>query len=151
VFETNSGQVTVNNSGDAKLENLSTGTLVFNLAKKDAKAVLSSTIRTVSLVSVSQDRKQTLIYSGEWRKSSEQADVDAAIAEAVENSKTNQLVQDTLNEILKKNTDNLDATSISTAIKEVATRTKAEAIVPTVNKFGVVYSKGIQVTSSNLK
>lgn len=151
VFETNSGQVTVNNSGDAKLENLSTGTLVFNLAKKDAKTVLSSTIRTVSLVSVSQDRKQTLIYSGEWRKSSEQADVDAAIAEAVENSKTNQLVQDTLNEILKKNTDNLDATSISTAIKEVATRTKAEAIVPTVNKFGVVYSKGIQVTSSNLK
>lgn len=150
VFETSSGQIAVNNSGDANLENLSTGTLVFNVAKKDAKSILASTIKTVSLVSVSQDLKQTLIYSGEWRKATEQADVDTAIAEALESSKKNQLVQDTLNQISAQTTANTKSTDISTSIKEAATRTKTEALVPTVNKFGVSFAKGIQATSSNL-
>ena len=60
-------------------------------------------------------------------------------------------MQDSLTQIAKKNAENLEATSISTAIKEVATKSEAIAVTPTVNKFGVNFSKGIQVTSTNLK
>lgn len=150
VFETPNGQIAVNSSTDSSLENLSTGTLVFNVSKKDAKAILSSTDRVVSLVSLSQDLKQTLIYSGEWRKTSEQDQVDAAIAEAIEKGKTSQKLQESINLIAQKNTDNLEATSISSAIQELATNTTNLAVVPTVNKFGVNFSKGLQATSSNL-
>lgn len=144
VFETNSGKVSVTNLNDAKIENLSTGVLGFKVSKKDSSAVLASTTKTVYLVSVGQDGTETLIYTGEWRKPTEQADVDAAIAavkvEANQASQTQSILAG-----IKQNI----AISEVTGLVRPLTAIKTTAVVPISNKFGVSKPKSVSVNSTN--
>lgn len=145
-FQTDSGTISVDNSNDPNIENLSTGVMAFNISKKDSSTIIQSTSRIVHLVSVSQDGRETLIYGGEWRKTSEQADVDAAIAVAKEESNAMSQIQTTLTEIQAKATESTNAAantilSVDKAIKNVA-------VTPVVNAFGVKSSQAIQPNST---
>jgi hypothetical protein len=147
VFETNSGKVSIDNANDSKIENLSFGSIVFNISKKNSEIILQSQNRAMYIVSVSQDGKETLIYSGEWRRTSEQADVDLAIEEARKNSSDTIIKRLTQLEEKANVQINLaalqDARSKVDPIKEIA-------VTPVVNKFGIQLPKGVKPTSSNL-
>lgn len=150
VFETDQGKVTISNSGDPRLENLSTGIIVFRVSKRDSSKILETTkSKSVYLVSVAQDGTETLIYSGEWRKPSEQDQVDTAIATAREESKAMSQIQSSLNEISQK----LDANSLQTdsaKLQELGS-TKGVGLSPVVNRFGIKSSRSIKTNSKNTK
>jgi len=149
VFETSSGKVAIDNVNDSSQENLSTGQITFNVAKKDSESISNSKNKTVYLVSVSQDGRETLMYTGEWRKPSEQADVDAAITQA----KKDAAAKKDLNKILTGIKDRLSTiTKFDLANKVEATSTiKSKGEAPIVNRFGVAKSKSIQTNGSKSK
>lgn len=150
VFETDQGNISIDNTGDPKLENLSTGVVAFNVSKKDSVKILESyNSRTVYLVSVSQTGVETLIYSGEWRKVSEQQEVEAAILAAKEESNSMSQIQTSLNEISQK----LDSNQVKeeTVKLQDLGQTKGVGLSPVVNKFGIKESKSIKTNSKNTK
>lgn len=147
VFGTDRGKVGITNDNDAKTESLSNGQITFNISKKDSEAILESAAREVYLVSVSQDGKETLIYSGEWRKASEQSDVDEAIAQAREEAESRLKTQDKLEEINESIKENTKAI-LDQPTKNKIGLTKKIALPSVVNKFGIKKSKGITPTSN---
>jgi hypothetical protein len=147
VFETSNGKLAVDNANNSNLENLSSGTIAFNVSKKDSEAILQSSARTVYLISVAQDGTETSIYSGEWRNATEQADVDAAISLAREESNQAITVQTKLDEI-SSSVAAADTAAATTSAKDLGL-TKDTAIAPVVNRFGVTSSKSIMPTSKN--
>jgi hypothetical protein len=149
VFETTSGKISVDNANDSKQENLSTGQLAFNVSKKDSEAISNSKNKTVYLVSVSQDGRETLIYTGEWRKPSEQADVDTAISQARESAESKKGTKKIL-ENIKLRLDSISKIDLTNKLN-LRSNVKEKAVVPIVNKFGVSNSKSIQATSLNTK
>lgn len=149
VFETSTGKVSIDNVNDSNQENLSTGQVTFNVAKKDSEAITNSSNRTVYLVSVSQDGRETLMYTGEWRKPSEQADVDSAIAQA----KADATAKKDLTKILTgiKNRMSL-ITKLDLANKvDLRSNVKNKGEAPVVNRFGVTGSKSIRTNGTNSK
>lgn len=144
VFETDSGKVSVNNLNDANIENLSTGVLGFKISKKDSNTILASMTQTMYLVAVGQDGTETLIYTGEWRKPTEQADVDAAIAAVKDEA--NQASQ--TQSILAGIQQNISI-SEATGIVKPLTLVKSEAVIPVSNKFGIKKPKSVSVNSTN--
>jgi hypothetical protein len=149
VFETSTGKIAIDNVNDSNQENLSTGQVTFNIAKKDSEAISSSSNKTLYLVSVSQDGRETLMYTGEWRKPSEQADVDTAIAQARADAASK---KDT-SAILQNIKDRMDLiTRFDLANKvELRSNVKNKGEAPVVNRFGVAGSKSIQTNGSNAK
>lgn len=149
VFETSSGKVGVENANDSMQENLSTGQLTFTVAKKESEAIIQSKNRTVYLISVSQDGKETLMYTGEWRKPSEQADVDAAIAAARRESAASKDIKEILNGI-KDRIGKLANSNTTGKLDEVST-VKKVGVAPVVNRFGTPNSKSIQPNQRTTK
>ncbi|CAB4174119.1 hypothetical protein UFOVP972_21 [uncultured Caudovirales phage] len=148
VFETSTGKIPIDNVNDSGQENLSTGQITFNVAKKDSEAISGSSNKTVYLVSVSQDGRETLMYTGEWRKPSAQADVDAAIAEAraAASAKRN------IGKILTGIKDRMSRiTKLDLANKiELTSNVKNTGEAPIVNRFGVAGSKSIRTSEASL-
>ena len=147
VFETNHGNISIDNANDSNLENLSTGVIVFNISKKDSEAILKSNSRITYLVSVSQDNRETLIYSAQWRNSSEYADVELAIKTAKEEANTSSQIQATLNEI-NQNIQNATVEQ-STIDSEAYRSAKALGVPSVVNKFGISAPSRIQPNAFN--
>jgi hypothetical protein len=149
VFETTTGKIAIDNVNDSNQENLSTGQVTFNIAKKDSEAVLNSSNRTLYLISVSQDGRETLMYTGEWRKPSEQADVDAAIAQAKADAASKKDTSSILNGIR----DRISLiTKLDLANKvDLRSNVKNKGEAPVVNRFGVAGSKSIRTSGSNSK
>ena len=147
VFETNSGNVSIDHANDANLENLSTGTISFTVSKQQSSSILKSTIKTVHLVSVSQNGNETLMYSGEWRNSTAQSDVDSAILDAKSASSASASIQSTLDQI----NSNIAATDIKQTTESIkSTRSvKSVAVSPVVNKFGIATPSTISPNSNN--
>ncbi len=149
VFEAKNGKISINNVNNARQENLSNGQITFNISKKDSEAIFSSTNRTVYIISVAQDGKETVMYTGEWRKPTEQADVDSAIAaakkEAAVRKKTDKLLSDIRN---KQNA--LSDSDLSTKV-QTSSQTKTTGESPVVNRFGIPTAKSIQTNSKNTK
>ena len=147
VFETSTGKISIDNVNDSNQENLSTGQVTFNIAKKDSETISSSSTRTLYMISVSQDGRETLMYTGEWRKPNEQADVDAAIAQA----KADATAKKDTTVILAGIKNRMDRITKFDFANKVESRsnvkTKGEA--PIVNRFGLPESKSIQPTSAN--
>lgn len=150
VFDLDSGKLAIDNVNDSTLENLSTGQLTFNISKKDSETILASTKRTVYIISVAQDGRETLIYSGEWRNASEQLDIDLAINDA---RSVAQARIDTTS-VLTQIQDKLDAVANSDASAKVTdadSNIKSTAVTPIVNRFGVSGAKSISPTAKNTK
>lgn len=148
VFETNSGKVSIENTGDAQLENLSTGVVAFSVSKKESESIVGSRIRTVYITSVAQDGKETFMYSGEWRKPNEQSEVDAAINAIIAESNREQNLQSILDKINAANAEK--ASQLETTSANSVSPIKQTGQAPTVNRFGVKDSKSIQATIKNL-
>lgn len=150
VFDLDSGKLAIDNVNDSALENLSTGQLTFNISKKDSEAILASTKRSVYIISVAQDGRETLIYSGEWRNASEQLDIDLAINDAKSAAQTRVDTASALAQIQ----DKLDAVANSDASAKVTdadSSVKSTAVTPIVNRFGVPGAKSISPTAKNTK
>jgi hypothetical protein len=147
VFETASSKVGIDNSNDPNIENLSTGVMAFIVSKKDSETIFQSSTRTVYLVAVSQDGKETLIYSGEWRKPTEQSEVDAAITAANEEANTAASVQTTLTEI--QASVNAAADTAANAVVSINKPIKSIAVTSVVNQFGVAKPKAIRPDATN--
>lgn len=146
VFETSNGKLSIDNVNNANLENLSTGLITFNVSKKDSEAILASSSQTVYLVSAAQDGTETLIYTGEWRRPTQQSDVDSAISTAKEEAKEYTNAQTSLNDIAAAAISNEVA---NTNLIDSSSSTRDIAIAPVVNKFGVPSAKSIRPDSNN--
>lgn len=147
VFETNSGNISIDHANDSNLENLSSGSISFTVAKQQSSAILKSTIKTVHLVSVSQNGSETLIYSGEWRASTEYSDVELAISDAKSAASATSSIQSTLDQI-NSNIASTDIKQTSEAIKSTRS-VKSVAVSPVVNKFGIAAPSTISPNSNN--
>lgn len=151
VFDTDSGKINIDNTNDPNIENLSTGVIAFNVAKKQSEAISNSTNRVVYLVAVAQDGTETSMYHGQWRKPTEQSEVDAMIAQVKSDSATTTAVQTSLNQIAA----NTAAFNIAEGVKNLqeitSTAIKTKAVPPVVNKFGMAAPKAINPNSSNSK
>jgi hypothetical protein len=99
------------------------------------------------LTSVSQDGRETLIYSGEWRKPSEQADVDFAISQAKADSAANKNTSSILTEI-KDRLSKITKADLANKV-ELTSNIKNKGEVPIVNRFGTTNSKAIRTNVSN--
>ena len=148
VFETDSGKVSTDNANDSNLENLSTGRLAFNISKKDSESIITSVDRTVYITSVAQDGRETLLYTGEWRKPSEQSDVDLAISEARVRAAARQDTDGIFRSIRDK-LNNINSLDITNKISETDTRIRSKGIAPVVNRFGAPDAKSIQTNAAN--
>jgi hypothetical protein len=146
VFETSTGKVEIDNVNNAAQENLSTGQITFNIAKTQSESILKSKNRTVYLVSVSQDGRETLMYFGEWRKPSEQKEVDEAIAEAKRDAES-KLNTNSILENIKDKLNKINISTLSSNAQEVSP-IKEKAITPIVNRFGAKLSGSIIPTQS---
>jgi hypothetical protein len=147
VFETSTGNISIDNSNDSNQENLSTGQITFNVSRNDSTAISNSSNRTVYLVSVSQDGRETLMYTGEWRKPTEQADVDLAIAQAKQDALASRDTAGILTSI--KNRLALIMASATAQNKQLSSQTKSTGEAPVVNRFGVANAKSIRTNSKN--
>jgi LysM repeat protein len=148
VFETNSGKLSIKNAGDAQLENLSTGVIAFTISRADSEIIFASKNRTIYITSVSQDGRETFMYSGEWRKPSEQEEVDLAVSTALANSTKQQNLQAILDKI-----SSLNINTKSQLEKLLANRSssiKFTASPSIVNKFGIKDSNSLQTTTANV-
>jgi hypothetical protein len=149
VFETTAGKVSIDNVNDSFQENLSTGQLAFNVSKKESESITQSKNRTIYLVSVSQYGRETLMYTGEWRKPSEQADVDAAVAQARKDAAQSKDIKSLLTGI-RNRIDKLAGANTSSKISE-AGPVKPVGVVPVVNKFGTPNPKSILTNNRTTK
>lgn len=96
VFDTDNGKVSIPNANSDKAESLASGVISFNVSKNESKNILSSKNKTVYITSVAQDDSESLLYTGQWRKATEQADVDAAISAAKEEAEERQKLEQKL-------------------------------------------------------
>jgi hypothetical protein len=150
IFETDAGKTSVDNMNSAQFENPASGELAFKVAKKDSETIINSSNRTLYFVTVAQDGTETLLYTGQWRKPSEQSDVDAAVAAAKAEADERNQIEAKLNEIDKKlaslaakyDKNKAVATDSISNVKEVGS-------VPVVNKFGVKKASKIKTNTNN--
>jgi hypothetical protein len=148
VFETDSGKISVDNVNDSNLENLSTGRITFNISKKDSESIVTSAIQTVYLTSVAQDGRETLMYSGEWRRPSEQADVDLAIVDAKARA-ASQKSTAVIFEDIRTKLNTIESWDITNKFSEADTRIQDIGVAPLVNRFGVPNAKSIRTDLRN--
>jgi hypothetical protein len=147
VFETSSGNVSIDHANDSNIENLSSGAISFTVAKQQSSNILKSSNRSVHLVSVSQTGNETLMYSGEWRNSTEYADIDAAVLDAKSASSANASIQSSLDQI-NSNIAAIDVKQTTETIKS-SRSVKSVAVSPIVNKFGIATPSTISPNSNN--
>jgi hypothetical protein len=89
------------------------------------------------------------MYYGEWRKPTEQAEVDAMITSVKSEAVSANAIQSSLDEI-KANQLNINVVQDIKNIQEtISTAIKPKAIAPIVNKFGVAKPKAITPNSTN--
>lgn len=148
-FETLDGKIQIQNDNSDITENLSNGEISFKVSKTDSSTIFKSNNYTVYITSVSQEGTETLMYTGEWRKPTQQADVDAAIKAArnafadVEDREAkiteleNKIAKLVLNEDKKKFSIRRNALI------------KKKAVAPAVNRFGMPSPKKIRTEVSN--
>lgn len=149
VFETSEGNISIGNINSDKFENLSQGILLFEISKKQSQDIYKSNKQTIYITSISQDGKETLMYSGEWRKSTEQSDIDAAVEKAKSESEEVQARESKISELeakieeLKKEQDTVKFNFGENAIvKKVATPS-------VVNRIGMASPKKVKTNVSN--
>ena len=121
---------------------------LFKVSKKDSETILQAQTRTVYIVSVGQDGTETLMYTGEWRKPTEQAEVDAAIAAAKEESNQAAQIQSTLDQI-SSTVSTTEATASAKTNLEDSRAIKSTAVSPVVNRFGISTPKSVSPVSTN--
>jgi hypothetical protein len=145
VFETSSGKIKIDNLNDSSKENLSVGEIVFSISNEDSEQIVQSEDKTFYLTAIAQDGTETLMYNGEWRLTSEYADVENAIAEAKESLNEITKIESKITEIeekvaatyTKKIRDNLSSwKNIKIDIPGLV-RKNSRKKVSTVNRFGI--------------
>ena len=130
---------------------MSTGVVAFNVAKKQSEAISNSNNRVVYLVVVAQDGTETSMYHGQWRKPTEQSEVDSMITQIKSDSSTMTAVQTSLDQIAT-NAANVNVKENIKKLEEAtSTSIKTKAVTPVVNKFGMASPKAINPNSSNSK
>jgi len=148
-FETQEGKIQVQNDNSDKTENLSNGEISFKISKKDSTVILKSSNQTVYITSVSQEGTETLMYTGEWRKPTQQDEVDRAIKEAKEAYAEIENRESKITELERKIEQ---LTSREEKFKfsiNKNTLIKKKAVAPTVNRFGMKSPKKIRTDVSN--
>lgn len=148
VFETDKGKVSIDNLNSDTSENLAIGEISFNIAKKQSGSIISSSLKTMYITSVGQDGAESMMYSGEWRASVDQAEVNSAISEAKAESEDRQTQEDKITELEKKISE-LEKDDPSKVL-ETPLRSFRKAATPSiVNKFGTKNPSKIKTDSSN--
>jgi len=149
VFETNNGKVSIDNKNDPSTENLSVGEILFIVKKANSSEIVNSVNRTIYLTSVAKDGTETLLYSGQWRRVSEQSDVDQAIADA----KAEAEARNKKEEMIKKVEEKIDKLNVKFNSKkpkvEELNPIKNKAVAGVVNRIGVPNPKKIKTDTNN--
>jgi hypothetical protein len=149
VFETDNGKVSIDNKNDPSTENLSVGEILFIVKKANSSEIVNSVNRTIYLTSVAKDGTETLLYSGQWRRVSEQSDVDQAIADAKAEAGARNKKEEMIKKVEKK-IDKLNVKFNSKKPKvEELNPIKNKAVAGVVNRIGVPNPKKIKTDTNN--
>jgi hypothetical protein len=149
IFETSGGNIKVDNTNSDRLENLSTGELMFNINKNDAETIMKSVNQTVYITSVSQLGDENLMYTGEWRRPAQQSDVDSAIEQAKIDAGERENRESTIAELQAKiEKIAADANKKKYSISRNS-KIKKKGIASVVNRIGMPNPKKIKTNVSN--
>lgn len=149
VFELDSGKVSIEANLNANSSKLSNGQLLFNVSKKDSQRIFESKNQTVYITSVAQDGTETLMYTGEWRRPTQQADITAAINLAKEETteiENRDAKIAALEAKIKTMQEALNKKTFSIARNRIVKKTAKASIV---NSFGMKNPKKIRTEVSN--
>jgi len=158
VFETANGKIKIDNLNDQSKENPSAGEIVFNVSSENSEQILQSNDRNFYITAVAEDGTETLMYNGEWRKPSEQDDVEDAIAEAREAAEARNQTQSKIR-VIEDRYKNLERITLQKRpaltknnknIPGFVSKRPAKAI-STVNRFGMKSPNKIRSNRSNTK
>jgi antitoxin component of RelBE/YafQ-DinJ toxin-antitoxin module len=149
VFETDNGKVSIENANSDSLENLSNGEVAFTVPTKDSEQIVKSIKKTVYLTSVAQEGTETLLYTGEWRDSANQSDIDTAISSAKNEVDTIKNREDKITSLeakLKTIEADLTKKKFDTSRNK---QVKKKAAPSVVNRIGMPSPKKIRTNTSN--
>jgi hypothetical protein len=156
VFQTSNGKIKINNLNDQTKENPSAGEIVFNIPTESSEQILQSNDRNFYITAVAEDGTETLMYNGEWRKPSEQNEVEDAIAAAREAAESKNQTQLKITEINEKYKE-LERITLqkkprpSTNIANIPgfVSKKLSKTISTVNRFGMKSPNKIRSNRGN--
>ena len=158
VFQTANGKIKIDNLNDQSKENPSAGEIVFNVPTETSEQILESDDRNFYITAVAEDGTETLMYNGEWRKPSEQSDVEDAIASARESAEARNQTRTKITEIDEKYRalERRELQSKPGLVKNAMNipgfvNKKPSKSVPTVNRFGMKSPNKIRTNRSNTK
>ena len=157
VFETASGKIKIDNINDQSKENPSQGEITFNIPDESSEEIINSTDRdrTFYITALAEDGTETLMYTGEWRKPSEQDEVDLAIQQAREDAESFLNTESKITEIENKLKNISNAQLVkkqvltSKAIIPGFVGKKASKSISTVNRFGMKTPSKIKTNRGN--
>lgn len=149
VFDTDNGKVSISNSNNDKVESLASGVISFNVSKNESKNILSSRDKTMYITSVAQDDSESLLYTGQWRKATEQADVDAAVSAAKEEAAERQKLEQKLADYEAKLARLEKQNEIEKKKKSKSYFIKKRAVASVVNRRFSRKPKTIKTNTSN--
>lgn len=156
VFQTASGKLKIDNLNDQSKENLSSGEIIFNVPTDSSEEILQSEDRNFYITSFAEDGTETLMYNGEWRKPSEQDEVEDAIAEAKEAAEAkNQTdskiteIEENYKQLAQKNI--LKKPNFTKGLSKIPgyVGKKNSKAVSTINRFGMKSPTRIKTNRSN--
>ena len=149
VFDTDNGKVSISNANNDKVESLASGVISFNVSKNESKNILSSKDKTMYITSVAQDDSESLLYTGQWRKATEQADVDAAVSAAKEEAAERQKLEQKLADYEAKLARLEKQNEIEKKKKSKSYFLKKRAVASVVNRRFSRKPKTIKTNTSN--
>jgi hypothetical protein len=149
VFDTDSGKVRILNENSSKVENLSNGEIRFKVPNEESEKIVKSSNQTIYITAISQNGDETLMYTGEWRLPSQQADVDSAIELAKQEAEDRDSLEQRLSDLddrirsIESRNDKLRSENDKNRF------IKKKAVVPVVNRIGMISPKKVKTNVSN--
>lgn len=154
VFDLDAGKLPISNANSATEENLSTGEIMFKISKADSQKIIESSNRSVYITSIAQNGTESLMYSGEWRLSSEQSEIDDLVksirGEVTKRiSDAERIIQ--LEEEVEELRKQIFKSNVKGAVDAIRGSIKAKGIAPTTNRVFTKKPTAIKTNASNSK
>jgi hypothetical protein len=148
-FEVDGGKISIDNQNSQSLENLSNGEISFKIPKEESSKIVKSNSKVFYITSIAQDSTETLMYSGEWRTSKDQRDLDQAAEEAKTQADQIRQSSETISRLEAKINDLENTNKKLKTQKEKYIKIDKVGKAGVVNRFGV--SSKIKTNNFNLK
>jgi hypothetical protein len=126
---------------------------MFKISKADSQKIVESSNRSVYITSIAQNGTESLMYSGEWRLSSEQSEIDDLV-KSIRGEVTKRISDAERIIELEEEVEELRKQILNSAVKgardAIRGSIKLKAVAPTVNRVFTKNPTAIKTNAGNL-